>query len=46
MLQLLSAPLQVGIRFFRDPLPARPWAFLAVGLPRGANVRAYPVPYG
>ena len=33
MLQSLSAPLQDGIRFFLIPLPASPWAFLAVRLP-------------
>ena len=29
----VSDPLQVGIRFFRDLLPAPPTASLAVGLP-------------
>jgi hypothetical protein len=33
MLQSLSDPLQIGLRFFRIPLPALPSAFLAVGLP-------------
>jgi len=33
MFQLLSRPLQPGIRFFRHPVPARPTAFLAVRLP-------------
>src|ERR1700674_4537777 len=39
MFQSLSAPLQDGIRFFLIPLPAPPWAFLAVRLPTvpGAN---------
>jgi hypothetical protein len=29
MFQLLSAPLQSGLRFFQHPLPATPSAFLA-----------------
>ena len=28
MLQLLSAPLQGGLRFFQFPLPATPWTLL------------------
>ena len=31
--QLLSAPLQAGFRFLRNPLPAPPAVFLAVDLP-------------
>ncbi len=35
--QALSCSLQAGIRFFRVPLPAVPWAFLAVGFPLQEN---------
>jgi|ERR1700674_608096 len=44
MLQSVSSPLQEGFRFFRNPLPAAPTAFLAVRLPSPAALRAYPVP--
>ena len=44
MLQPLSIPLQNGVRFFRFPLPADPWASLTVSLPLQAGLRAYPVP--
>ena len=45
----LSRPLQPGVRFFHDPLPALPTASLAIGLPTRkqptqAEIRAYPVP--
>jgi hypothetical protein len=48
--KLLSGPLQPGIRFFHNPLPATPTASLAIGLPTSettpsAALRAYPVPY-
>ncbi len=32
-LEPVSASLQSGLRFFRHPSPAPPWAFLTVGLP-------------
>jgi len=44
IVQPVSIPLQEGVRFFRDPLPAAPTAFLAVRLPSPAALRAYPVP--
>lgn len=44
MSQPVSEPLQPGIRFLQPPLPTPPTAVLAVGLPRGADVWAYPVP--
>jgi hypothetical protein len=43
----LSARLQSGIRFFRLPLPAPPWIYLAVDLAvpfATAGIRAYRVP--
>jgi hypothetical protein len=45
MQQSVSSPLQEGVRFFRNPLPAVPTAFLAVRLPLPAALRAYPVPH-
>jgi len=35
MFQLLSSPLQDGVRFFLVPSPAPPWAVFANGCPRG-----------
>jgi hypothetical protein len=45
----LSEPLQPGVRFLHDPLPALPIASLTIRLPareqpRRAEIRAYPVP--
>ena len=45
----LSGPLQPGVRFLHDPLPALPTASLTIGLPKSkqppwAEIRAYPVP--
>jgi hypothetical protein len=45
----LSEPLQPGVRFFHDPLPAPPTASLTISLPMSkttlsAAIRAYPVP--
>lgn len=46
-LKPLSGRLQPGLRFFPDPLPAYPTAFLAISLPvkERADIRAYPVPH-
>jgi hypothetical protein len=35
--QTLSYPLQEGIRFLSAPLPAAPWAYLAVRFPFREN---------
>ena len=35
--QTLSYPLQAGIRFLSDPLPAAPWAYLAIRFPFQEN---------
>ena len=45
----LSRPLQPGVRFLHDPLPALPTASLTIGLPAPqlptrAEIRACPVP--
>lgn len=37
MFQPLSWPLQPGIRFLCDPIPAPPTVFLAVHLPKGSD---------
>jgi len=37
----LSEPLQPGVRFFHDPLPALPTAPLAIGLPTAFCGRKY-----
>ncbi|HAF2303774.1 TPA: hypothetical protein G8N79_002184 [Salmonella enterica] len=44
--QSLSAPLQIGVRFLHNPLPAAPTAFLTVCLllKKKAVIRAYRVP--
>lgn len=46
-LKPLSGRLQPGLRFFPDPLPAYPTAFLAISLPveERADIQAYPVPH-
>ncbi|AYY96090.1 hypothetical protein EGY19_00530 [Burkholderia multivorans] len=47
MFQLLSVPLQPGLRFFRPPIPARSTTFLTVRLPAkitAATIRACHVP--
>lgn len=44
MFQLVSGPLQSGIRFLQPPLPTPPTASLAVDLPMRAAEWAYPVP--
>jgi hypothetical protein len=44
MLQPLSGPLQVGLRFLPHPLPAAPSVGLAASLPRRGGLRAYHVP--
>jgi len=43
MLQPLSAPLQHGVGFFPDPIPATPSAALASRLPLWGGLRAYHV---
>jgi hypothetical protein len=46
MFQPLSAPLQLGVRFFCDPIPAQPTDPLAVHLPEGGHTglpRSLPV---
>ncbi|HBP5770798.1 hypothetical protein EGJ64_22035 [Pseudomonas aeruginosa] len=39
MFQPLSRPLQPGVRFLCDPIPAPPTVFLAVHLPKGQRYR-------
>ncbi len=44
ILQLLSVPLQDGLRFFRIPLPTVPLVCLAVSYPISGGLWAYRVP--
>jgi hypothetical protein len=44
ILQLLSVPLQGGLRFFRIPLPIVPLVRLAVAYPLSGGLWAYRVP--
>jgi len=44
ILQLLSVPLQDGLRFFRIPLPTVPLVRLAASYPLSGGLRAYRVP--